>query len=84
MAAVRDLVECLGELIERVGMQPAAHFRRRDRWPVLDRTAVAESEQSGAEAQPHRARQVPGPFGFVGFAFEGGRVLACGAGARRA
>ena len=76
MAAVRDFVECLGELIERLGAEQAAHFRRRERWPVLDRAAVTESEQSGAEAQPHRALQVTRAFGFVGFAFERGRVLA--------
>ena len=38
--------------------------------PVRDRAAIAESQQSGAEAQPDRAREVAVALGVVGRALQ--------------
>ena len=46
-----------GELIEGVRAEQPAHLRGRQRRPVVDRTAVAEPQQPGAETQAHRARR---------------------------
>ena len=71
-----DVFERRGELVERVRAEQRAHFGRRQRRPVVDRAAIAEPQQPGAEPQPHRALEIAVAFGGVGRALERRGILA--------
>src|SRR3954447_16176022 len=75
MTAVRDALECAREVVEILGTECTADFTGCHRWPVGDRTAVAEPEQPGSESQAERAVEIAVAFSLVGRAFERARVL---------
>ena len=65
-------------MVEGVGAEARAHLGGCQRGPVVDSTAIAESQQSGAETQSHRPFEIAPAFGRVGLAFEDRGIFRAG------